>query len=192
VKITKPRSPAEKSGIRIGFLIHDVSRLRLSVLNRINPHRQITRSETWVLTGISRRESGISQTELSRVLGMGKAATGEFVESLENKGFVQRSPDSRDRRAHCVQLTAKGWAILTQVQDVVCEMNGRAFQGFSSSELEQFADYLRRAKWAWDSMSVALPARRQAGRAPARLSARAATRSTARNAAKKQRIFAQR
>jgi MarR family transcriptional regulator, transcriptional regulator for hemolysin len=169
VKTNKKRSAEELVGIRIGFLIHDVSRLRRAVMDRINPHRTITRSEIWVLTGISRRESGISQTELSRVLGMGKVATGEFVEALESKGFVQRSMDAKDRRAHCVQVTPKGWSILEKIQDVVCQMNAEVFKDFSVQNLQQFADHLRRAKWQLDSMAARMPRRAAApARAPQR------------------------
>lgn len=156
MKPHKPRTVDEKLGIRIGFLIHDVSRLRRTVLDRINPHRDITRGELWVLTGISRRESGISQTELARVLGMGKVSTGDFVESLENKGFVRRALDSRDRRAHCVQLTPQGLSILEKIQEVVCEMNAEIFAEFSTPELRQLADHLKRAKWKLDSMAAGL------------------------------------
>src|SRR5271167_3812689 len=95
-------------GIRIGFLIHDVSRLRRSLFDARSRHLDITRSEAWVLTGISRRPAGISQTELAKVLGLGKVATGEFVAGLARKGFVLRRLDDVDRRAYRVQLTQRG------------------------------------------------------------------------------------
>jgi len=147
----------ERLGIRIGFLIHDVSRLRRSVYGSLNPNQAITRSESWVLTGVSRKRSGISQAELARVLGMGKTATGEFVTALERKGFVSRIPDPQDQRAYSVRLTRGGKAILAKIAGVVTKMNTEIFRHFSSHELQQLADHLGKMKHQLNSMAGATP-----------------------------------
>lgn len=139
-------SAIRRLGIRIGFLIHDVSRLRRSLFDARSPHLDITRSEAWVLTGISRRPSGISQTELAKVLGLGKVATGEFVAGLERKGFVARRMHVTDRRAYRVQLTQRGRGILAKISNVVAQMNAEIFEDVSEVELERFFDILKRMK----------------------------------------------
>ena len=126
--------------------MHDVSRLRRALFDLRRLHLDVTRSEAWVLTGISRRQGGISQTELARVLGLGKVATGEFVSDLERKGFVVRRPDSSDRRALSVQLTSTGRRMLAKISAVVAKMNAEIFVGYSSSELQQLADHLSQTK----------------------------------------------
>jgi DNA-binding MarR family transcriptional regulator len=151
-------SMSDRLGIRIGFLIHDVARLRRSVFDSRNPHHTITRSESWVLTGVSRKRSGISQTELARVLGMGKAATGEFVKALERKGFVSRIPDPKDQRAYSVKLTREGKAILAKIAAIVTKMNAEIFRHFSARELQQFADHLRKMKLQMNCMVGVAPA----------------------------------
>src|SRR5690349_7808664 len=94
--------------IRIGFLIHDVSRMRRSAFDqRIKP-LGITRSQWWVLSGVSRHgREGITQTELAAVLDLGKVALGGLIDRLEENGFVVRSSDPQDRRVNKVLLTSK-------------------------------------------------------------------------------------
>jgi DNA-binding MarR family transcriptional regulator len=136
----------KRLGIRIGFLIHDVSRLRRSLFDKRSAHLDITRSESWVLTGIARRPEGLSQTDLARVLGLGKVATGEFVTLLERKGFVSRHMQPGDRRTHRVQLTPQGQAMLTQISAVVVKMNKEIFKEFSPPELAHLAGGLKGMK----------------------------------------------
>jgi DNA-binding MarR family transcriptional regulator len=136
----------KRLGIRIGFLIHDVSRLRRALFDKRSSHLDITRSESWVLTGIARRPEGLSQTDLARVLGLGKVATGEFVALLERKGFVSRHMQPGDRRTNRVQLTPRGQAMLTQISAVVVKMNNEIFKEFSPPELEHLAGGLKGMK----------------------------------------------
>jgi MarR family transcriptional regulator for hemolysin len=133
-------------GIRVGFLIHDVSRLRRALFDMRSPHLDVTRSEAWVLTGISRREEGLSQTELARVLGLGKVATGEFVADLERKGLVMRRLHLNDRRAYRVQLTPQGVKMLVKISVVVSKMNAEIFADFSLAELARLEQELKGIK----------------------------------------------
>jgi MarR family transcriptional regulator, transcriptional regulator for hemolysin len=137
---------SRRLGIRVGFLIHDVSRLRRALFDMRSPHLDVTRSEAWVLTGISRREEGLSQTELARVLGLGKVATGEFVADLERKGLVVRRLHLTDRRAYRVQTTPQGVKMLTKISAVVSKMNADIFADFSPADLARFEHELKGIK----------------------------------------------
>ena len=133
-------------GIRFGFLVHDVSRLRRTLFDIRSQHLDITRSEAWILTGISRRADGQSQTELARVLGLGKVATGEFVAELERKGLVVRRVLSNDRRTYRVQLTRRGSKMLARISVIVLQINAEIFADFSQAEVERLESDLRRLK----------------------------------------------
>lgn len=116
--------------IRIGFLIHDVSRLRRTAFDQRMKPMDITRSQWWVLTGISRHgEEGITQTELANVLDLGKVALGGLIDRLEDRGFVARQPDVADRRIKRVLLTRKGHTILEKMVKIGMEMNAKVMQG---------------------------------------------------------------
>ncbi len=148
----RSRSTQDRLGIRIGFLIHDVSRLRRALFDASSPHLDITRSQAWVLTGISRRRGGISQADLARILGLGKVATGEFVADLEQLGYVLRRRDRGDRRAYRVQLTARGRRMLASISAVVVGLNVEMFRDFSARDLARFAADLKAVKLRLQSM----------------------------------------
>ena len=57
--------------LRLGFLIHDVSRLRRSAFDRCLKPLNVTRSQWWVLAFISRK-NGLPQTQLANELDVGK------------------------------------------------------------------------------------------------------------------------
>src|SRR3546814_12675126 len=63
------------TGLRFGFLIHDVSRLRRVVVDRALKPLGITRSQWWVLAFLSRRD-GMTQTALAADLDLTKVALG--------------------------------------------------------------------------------------------------------------------
>src|SRR3712207_5727763 len=51
---------------------------------------------------------GSRVTELAEAAGMTKQSMGELVDHLERRGYVERRPDPRDRRAKIVVSTEKG------------------------------------------------------------------------------------
>jgi MarR family transcriptional regulator for hemolysin len=141
--------------IRIGFLIHDVSRLRRTAFDQRMKPLGITRSQWWVLTGVSRHgEEGIAQTELAKVLDLGKVALGGLIDRLEERGFVERRADPQDRRVNKVHLTAKGNGVLEKMQKIGMEMNAKVMSGISLQRQHQLADVLHTMKANLVAMDV--------------------------------------
>src|SRR5262249_56883501 len=81
--------------LRLGYLIHDVSRLRRMMFDRALAPLGITRSQWWVLAFISRKD-GLPQTQLANELDVGKVAVGALIDRLESSGFVIRQADPAD------------------------------------------------------------------------------------------------
>jgi MarR family transcriptional regulator, transcriptional regulator for hemolysin len=141
--------------IRIGFLIHDVSRLRRTAFDQRMKPLGITRSQWWVLTGASRHgEAGITQTELAYVLDLGKVAVGGLIDRLEEGGFVERRSDPNDRRTNRIHLTAKGNSVLGKMQKVGIEMNARVMNGIPLEQQHQLAEMLHKMKANLIAMDV--------------------------------------
>src|ERR1700735_5912990 len=92
--------------LRLGFLVHDVSRLRRRVVERALKPLGVTRSQWWVLAFLSRSD-GMSQVALADELDIGKVALGQLIDRLEKTGFVVRRPDEADRRGKGVHLTKR-------------------------------------------------------------------------------------
>ena len=58
--------------------------------------------------GILAQNDGITQKELSGMLGIRPQSGGEIVRKLENNGYVERIPDENDSRAQRLHLTEAG------------------------------------------------------------------------------------
>lgn len=90
-------------------------------------------------------ESGpLSQTRLAQRLGLGRAATGSVIDSLEKRGLVERQPDPDDRRVWLVTVTRAGKDLVEQVNasDQVLRSELRA--GISRADRQQLAALLVR------------------------------------------------
>lgn len=129
---------------KLGFLIHDVSRLRRIVFDGYMKPAGITRSQWWVLAYLSRHD-GIIQTDLAAMLDIGKAALGGLVDRLEASGFVERRPDV-DRRAKRIYLSPRGKKIVREMVTKSNEMSELILGDLSYDERIQLADLLARIK----------------------------------------------
>ena len=87
-----------------GFLIHDVARLlRVAYDRRMKP-LGLTRSQWWVINHLF-FHPGISQTNLAKLLDIGRATLGRLLDRLEAKQWIYRQPDDKDSRIKRVYLS---------------------------------------------------------------------------------------
>lgn len=79
----------------------------------------ITHDEFVVLDTLSIND-GISQIDLAKLILKGRAHTGRFLMSLEEKGLVVRSPSKKGKRLIMQNsVTAKGRLVLQKVSDFI-------------------------------------------------------------------------
>lgn len=110
--------------VRIGFLVHDVSRMRRTLFDQAMKPLGITRSQWWVFSQLSRHaRSGMLQTELARDLDVGKVTVGGLIDRLEISGYVIRVPEKGDRRAKRIMITDRGHEILEEMVAVGHRLN---------------------------------------------------------------------
>jgi MarR family transcriptional regulator for hemolysin len=127
--------------LRLGYLIHDVSRLRRMVFDRELAPLGITRSQWWVLAFISRKD-GLPQTQLANELDVGKVALGALIDRLETSGFVIRQADPVDRRVKRVYLTKKARGFLERLRKETDKFSAKIASGIQRSQLEATSDAL--------------------------------------------------
>jgi DNA-binding MarR family transcriptional regulator len=101
--------------LRFGFLVHDVSRMRRIVVDRVLKPLGITRSQWWVLAFLSRRD-GMTQTALAADLDLTKVAIGGLINRLEESGLIDRRGDASDGRARRVYLTRSGSRMVATIR----------------------------------------------------------------------------
>jgi DNA-binding MarR family transcriptional regulator len=127
--------------MRLGFLIHDVSRLRRSAFDRCLKPLNVTRSQWWVLAYLS-REDGMTQSQLAEELDLGKVAVGGLIDRLEKAGLLRRDADASDRRINRIFLEPKSKQLIARMRKVSHRLNGRILDGLNDSKLEAAATTL--------------------------------------------------
>jgi DNA-binding MarR family transcriptional regulator len=133
------------TGLRFGFLIHDVSRLRRIVVDRALKPLGITRSQWWVLAFLSRRD-GMTQTALAADLDLTKVAIGGLLDRMETAGFVERRADLHDGRARRVYLTRVGAKTVNAIRASVETVELEILERIPEDALAQAADTLTTLK----------------------------------------------
>jgi len=132
---------------RIGVLIHDVSRLRRTVVDHALGPMGVTRSQWWVLANLSRHTGkSMMQTELARTMDVGKVTLGGLIDRLEARGLVKRQPDPSDRRAKRVLMTPKGVKLLADIQESAGGLNARIMAGIQRTDIARAEAVLIRMK----------------------------------------------
>src|SRR5215468_522327 len=127
--------------LRLGYLIHDVSRLRRMMFDRALAPLGITRSQWWVLAFISRKD-GLPQTQLANELDVGKVAVGALIDRLESSGFVIRQADPVDRRIKRVYVTKQARGFLEKLRKETDKFNAKIVNGIERKQLEAASDAL--------------------------------------------------
>ncbi|PWR20940.1 MarR family winged helix-turn-helix transcriptional regulator [Zavarzinia compransoris] len=131
--------------LRLGFLVHDVSRLRRNVTDRVLKPLNVTRSQWWVLAFLSRRD-GMPQVALAEELDLGKVALGGLIDRLEANGLVERRADLTDRRVKRVFLTKVGTKLIKDIRNSVAETEHDILLGIDEADLQVMVKALRAMK----------------------------------------------
>jgi DNA-binding MarR family transcriptional regulator len=130
---------------RLGFLMHDVSRLRRGVFDDFMKPVGLTRSQWWILAHLARHD-GMIQSDLANVLDIGKAALGGLIDRLEASKFIERRPDESDRRVKRIYLTTKGSQMIVEIKVRSHEMSERILAGLDVDARHKLVDMLSLVK----------------------------------------------
>jgi DNA-binding MarR family transcriptional regulator len=130
---------------KIGVLIHDVARMRRNRFDMMMKPMGLTRAQWSVIANLWRQD-GMVQTELAELLEITKVTLGGLLDRLEMGDWIQRRPDSADRRAKRVYLTPNASRLLNQMRANEDEMNRIVFVGVSVEARGVLRDTLRRMR----------------------------------------------
>jgi DNA-binding MarR family transcriptional regulator len=131
--------------LKIGFLIHDVSRLRRSAFDRCLKPLNVTRSQWWVLAYLS-REDGMTQSQLAEELDLGKVAIGGLIDRLEKSALLRREADASDRRVNRVFLEPQSKQLISKMRKVSHQMNEVILNSIPVADLESSTNTLESMK----------------------------------------------
>ena len=90
------------------------------------------------------RAPGRSQEELARELCLNKSTVARNLNSLEEKGYIQRTPLPQDKRQFSVYPTEKMLAVLPEIRQASLEWMTLLSEGIPQAELDVFNSVLER------------------------------------------------
>lgn len=93
----------------------------------------LPRRGPFVLGGMA--SQGASAGDLVRQLGVTKQATGQLIDTLVVRGYLDRRPDTDDRRRMIVGLTPRGRAAAAEVREAVSSVDADLGRRIAPEEL---------------------------------------------------------
>lgn len=83
-------------------------------------------------------------SEIGRLTSLAKTTLTSMLDRMEVSGFVERTPDTQNRRQIIISITEKAKEYREVYDRVSNQMNTLFYQGFSESEVTEFEDKLKR------------------------------------------------
>lgn len=79
--------------------------------------------------------NGANQDEISRALELDKATTARAIQKLEERGFVTRETNEKDKRVNQVFLTQEAYDIKSELKGISSEWKAILVEGMNLDEL---------------------------------------------------------
>jgi DNA-binding MarR family transcriptional regulator len=136
-----PPAAADRAPRSIGFLLSQLgfaaSRRFVAALEPIGIHPR-----EFLLLRFVASTRGQSQQALAERLGVPPSRMVALVDSLEERGLIERRPDRQDRRVRALHPTAKGRAVLERAVKIAGEHETRVCSGLDEQEQKQLIGLL--------------------------------------------------
>lgn len=144
-------------GAGIGFLISQLGYVISTRFRAILAPLGLEPRHFLVLRHVARAE-GSSQHALGQALRIPASRMVGLVDTLEQRGLVERRSNPRDRRARALHLTADGGRMLEEAYRVALGHEQAICAGLSEEERAQLFVLLRRLAFARDLVPGVHPA----------------------------------
>ena len=102
---------------------------------RMRTMRMLSRER--ILGILLEHEDGLRQKAIAEQMHIGPSSTSEFIDKLEQTGYIERRPDPDDGRATRIYLTEKGKARAYELEDERKERFATLFAALTEEEKEQ-------------------------------------------------------
>jgi MarR family transcriptional regulator for hemolysin len=94
------------------------------------------------------------QTELAKVMDVGKVTLGGLIDRLEASGLLKRLADPTDRRAKRVVMTPRGTKLLADIQGIAAQLNAQIMNGIPRGDISRTETVLYKMKQQLISMDA--------------------------------------
>lgn len=124
------------AGVGFGRRLRNTSRLIDRLLADVLSPHGLTLSQYFILRELW-DEEGLTLRELAARVGVAEPSTMTTLELMAERGLVQRTQSTQDRRKTHVHLTAKGRSLQKTVKESVLAAGSICFAGLRGSDLSR-------------------------------------------------------
>lgn len=128
-----------------GFYITQIKQLQDRIFERLLMENgiEISRGQGSILFILWKRDH-LTISELSKETSLAKNTVSIVVDTMVQKGILERQINPDNRRQTIISLTEYAKGIKNQYESVSRQMNTLFYQGFSEEEQQMFEGYLKR------------------------------------------------
>lgn len=120
-------------------------------LNRAFKEKQLSSAEANVLMFLYTSGDRVSQDVIVSGVEVSKPAISRTINSLEQKGYIERESNPADKRSNLINLTAKAWQEENYIQSVYADFLTIAAQGVPLAKVQEFTQLLQQVSDNIDS-----------------------------------------
>lgn len=112
-------------------------------LDTIHPDLTFNEMRVLMRTG---RHPGITQRDLVEHSHTDKAQMARLLSTLQNKGWLTRSPSQDDKRVRCLHLSAEGQQLFIELRKLQDRIASRLLQGCPPASQQQLLVLMQQAR----------------------------------------------
>jgi DNA-binding MarR family transcriptional regulator len=111
--------------------------------HRISPHIQLSRLHVMIM-GTLERNKKMRASEIGREFMILKPQMTRLIREMVDAGLVEQIPDTTDKRARYIVLTAEGLAALRKFRKVLKKTVAERLSRLSAADVDEFSALLAR------------------------------------------------
>ena len=129
----------------LGRMLSGLGKGYLHLLRARLHHLDIDRNYH-ALVLIESKDGRITQQELALLLDTDKVSIVRVIDYLSDKGYVQRIPNTEDRRKHSLLLTTKAKLALPEIKQSFTDINELVLKGLNNSQVSELTEAIKKIK----------------------------------------------
>ena len=115
------------------------------VIRRVSSNNNLSLSQYFALSNI--QTSGISMTELSKIVGIDKSTLTRNINILLLSGLVEKRKSDFDKRGYMVLLSSNGDDLINKLHDEIEIIINQFIETVSSDSKQDFINILETINW---------------------------------------------
>lgn len=134
----------------MGYLINRVRAELLAALDKALANDEqltalgLSSAQFIVMAQLATTDTPKSASDLCKYISYDAGAMTRMLDRLENKGLIQRTRSSSDRRLVHLELTDEGRAAYPRMREISMNVANRSLRGFTRAEARQLEGFLER------------------------------------------------